>query len=453
MSAFRLPSAAALFFVALGSTCPIFAQPTAADLDGSHDIQALPLPAGNAESALLQRLQGYRLANAMRKNGMLAEGDLDQWKQHPDALLELLRKNGLKPDALDAIKKNPALLDLAMERVKRGEGLPDGMRVPPTQLNNALKELSIQANDPLQNFQPRPETAPPPTETERPSQTIKPKDSAPSEPASTTAPQGMAAGGNGGENSRLELGEKLQGWAARLQAINPQWRDSPAFQRALQTLARSAGQEDPKWRKLSEAGGQLRERWSEWSQSAQLERFWPSRSFKFPDAPPMGDFPNITRAIADRTPNPSLPQLGAPELSGGGIFNVLAWLVGGVAGAICLRQLWIYWQETNRDLRRKQDLLKAWRMDPRSVSSREDLIRAYEYLALSRLGIAVKSWNHLAIAAGLGNSTDPLRRNAALSLTNTYEHARYAPPEETLPKEVIVEARRQLCLLAGVAGA
>jgi hypothetical protein len=454
MSAFRLASAAALIFVALGSTWPTFAQPTAAEINRSHDIQDLPLPTGNAESALLQRLQGNRLANAMRKNGMLAEGDLDQWKQHPEQLIDLLRKHGLKSDALDALKKNPALLDLAVEKIKRGEGLPDGVQVPPTQLNSALKELANQANDPVQHSQPPPEVAPLPTETERPGQTIKPKDPALSEPDRDMTPQGTSPRTGEEDNARLGLEEKLQGWAERLQAMNPQWRDSPAFQRALQTLARNAGQEDPKWRKLSEAGEHLRERWSEWSKSAQIERFWPPRRFQFPDAPPIGNFPNVTRAIADRTPNTSgLPQMGAPELSGGGILNLLAWVVGCVAGAICLRKLWLYWQETNQESRRKQGLSWAWKIDPRNVSSREDLIRAYEYLALSRLGIAVKSWNHLAIAAGLGSSTDPLRQNAALSLTNAYEHARYAPPEETLPKEVIVEARRQLCLLAGVAGA
>jgi hypothetical protein len=38
-------------------------------------------------------------------------------------------------------------------------------------------------------------------------------------------------------------------------------------------------------------------------------------------------------------------------------------------------------------------------------------------------------------------------------LTDAYEHARYAPLDEALPGEVIAEARRHLCLLAGVAGA
>jgi hypothetical protein len=224
------------------------------------------------------------------------------------------------------------------------------------------------------------------------------------------------------------------------------------MQKAVQALASSIGAEDPKWRNLAEAEHNLRERMTDWGKAAGLERFWPKGHFELPPPPALERFPNLAnRAIADRIPaDLTLPHLSAPEASASGIVTVLAWMVGIVAGAIGLQRIWVQRQEAQREMRRKQALLGPWPVEPSAVGTREDLIRAFEYLALLRLGLTVKSWNHLAIAAGLGDSPDPLRRNAALSLTDAYEHARYAPLEQALPLEVIAEARRHLCLLAGV---
>lgn len=132
MSAFRFTSAVALFFLAVGSTCSAFAQATNEEIKSSHDMRTLALPAGESESSVFQRLQQQRLANAVRQNIKLPEGDLDQLKDRPGDLMELLKKSGLRPEYLEAIKQNPALLEKAKDEVNKGHGFPEGDQVRPT---------------------------------------------------------------------------------------------------------------------------------------------------------------------------------------------------------------------------------------------------------------------------------------------------------------------------------
>ena len=104
-------------------------------------------------------------------------------------------------------------------------------------------------------------------------------------------------------------------------------------------------------------------------------------------------------------------------------------------------------------LPRQEDAWKLgpWPVDPAKVATRQDLVRAFEYLALLKLGRTARSWNHLEMAAGLaGNPGEPAdkRRQAADHLAVLYERARYAPGDEPLADEDVNAARRHLCLLA-----
>jgi hypothetical protein len=85
------------------------------------------------------------------------------------------------------------------------------------------------------------------------------------------------------------------------------------------------------------------------------------------------------------------------------------------------------------------------------VRTRDELVRAFEYLALLRLGPAARHRNHREIAADLGAGGP--RSAAAERLAGLYEQARYAPPDEVLPDADLAAARADLCLLAGVAAA
>jgi hypothetical protein len=92
-------------------------------------------------------------------------------------------------------------------------------------------------------------------------------------------------------------------------------------------------------------------------------------------------------------------------------------------------------------------VLGPWPVAPAAVSSEAELIQAFEYLTLLKLGPEARSWNHHVIAARLGS--DHLeRRHAADYLAALYERFRYAPPHEPLAPDVLHSARRALAYLA-----
>jgi hypothetical protein len=91
---------------------------------------------------------------------------------------------------------------------------------------------------------------------------------------------------------------------------------------------------------------------------------------------------------------------------------------------------------------------------PGAVSNRAELVRAFEYLALLCLGPAARSRHHLDLAdqiAGRPSADPDGQQDAAWHLARLYEQARYAPDDWPLPPADLHRARRELCLLAGVA--
>jgi hypothetical protein len=158
---------------------------------------------------------------------------------------------------------------------------------------------------------------------------------------------------------------------------------------------------------------------------------------------------------------PSLPSGGmtpvslgsAPRASGSGALSGLLWaLVLLTLGGVLWKSLRWY-REQAADAEGWK--LGPWPVRPESVATRAELVRAFEYLALLCLGPAALACNHLDLAARLGarEGTDVEKRRAAEHLAGLYEQARYAPPDEALRPEELAAARRDLCLLAGVAAA
>ena len=84
------------------------------------------------------------------------------------------------------------------------------------------------------------------------------------------------------------------------------------------------------------------------------------------------------------------------------------------------------------------------------MSTRQDLIRAFEHLAYLLLGRLARSLNHRDVAARLGR-LDGAGAAAADRLARLYEQARYAPPDEVLPLHELTAARGDLAALAGAA--
>jgi hypothetical protein len=100
--------------------------------------------------------------------------------------------------------------------------------------------------------------------------------------------------------------------------------------------------------------------------------------------------------------------------------------------------------------------LGPWPVNPATVSTREQLVQAFEYLSMLRLGPAARHQNHHQIAEGLSvEETDSWapRHQAAEHLAAVYEQARYAPIGDSLLEADLAAARRELCFLAGVSGA
>jgi hypothetical protein len=91
--------------------------------------------------------------------------------------------------------------------------------------------------------------------------------------------------------------------------------------------------------------------------------------------------------------------------------------------------------------------LGPWPVDPSRIATREQLVQAFEYLALLVLGNPARTANHRDIAESLG--TTPEQGQAAEQLASLYEKSRYDPAPGALPAAELDAARRDLCLLAG----
>lgn len=96
--------------------------------------------------------------------------------------------------------------------------------------------------------------------------------------------------------------------------------------------------------------------------------------------------------------------------------------------------------------------LGSWPVAPDAVSTRQDVIRAFEYLALLCFGPAAGTCHHRELAERLAeqDNGNPTRRQAAEMLAYLYEQARYAPADEALSPEELTDARYALCCLSGV---
>jgi hypothetical protein len=154
------------------------------------------------------------------------------------------------------------------------------------------------------------------------------------------------------------------------------------------------------------------------------------------------------RGTRRRAPAESVVPTESTESGGGGVFLMLGAAAAGVlAWGILRRRGLLLPRGTAREWR-----LGPWPVRPEAVGTRDELVRAFEYLALLRLGPAARNRNHREIAAGLGG-TDQSLRHPAERLAGLYEQARYAPPDEALPDADLADARAALSLLAGVAAA
>jgi hypothetical protein len=177
-------------------------------------------------------------------------------------------------------------------------------------------------------------------------------------------------------------------------------------------------------------------------QSLSFERYLPDVGSFLPRNPSL---PSLTFF----SNGPSLPRTSG-ETVGNGLFFVF------VAGSAVVLLMLVRRGLRVRAARLTRAIWKLgpWPLAPSAVRTRGDLVLAFEYLALLQLGRTAETANHRDIADRLEAATDPHSTAIAIQhLTDLYEQARYAPPDEELADADVQAARRELTYLAGVASA
>lgn len=182
---------------------------------------------------------------------------------------------------------------------------------------------------------------------------------------------------------------------------------------------------------------------------------------------------NLPRVNVGRWGLPSLPSLGSP---GAGAGPALLWFV--VVTAVLI----IAWQLA-RNIQRRVSLapvhrgLGPWPVDPAKIMTRAELIKAFDYLALWRLGEQARSWNHRRVERRLSFSPEPAatvavelskhmslplpavaagsglnkQYDAVAELTRMYESARYTIGPDILSPDEQAAVRHNLGLLVETA--
>ena len=142
--------------------------------------------------------------------------------------------------------------------------------------------------------------------------------------------------------------------------------------------------------------------------------------------------------------------LGGPSFNFGG--TSVPWLlVFIVLAAAVAAVVWWKW----RDLFQPQTAAAfaggpgPWPIDPRNITTREDVVKAFEYVSVLICGPAAKTWTHSTIAEEL-IALAATHGETAVKLARLYELARYAPLDEPLTRAELLEARRLVCDLAGM---
>jgi hypothetical protein len=239
--------------------------------------------------------------------------------------------------------------------------------------------------------------------------------------------------------------EKLARWLRNnLDVHKGPLAESPAVQEALREFRRARSSAEPLADDNSWAG-----RFARFNQSLVKNDFWSKM-----EMPSLGKWQRSNGSLPKlRSPlaTPSLgemPRVGMPSAKAVDRGLQVLW-VGLIlaAGLLVWKLLGGQVPGMKRQTRRDWKL-GPWPVAPGDVGTRQDIVRAFEYLSLLKLGPAAQSRNHVELAAELGE-LESERSRAAERLAGIYEKARYMPANEALPLTAVVAARRELCQLAG----
>lgn len=259
-----------------------------------------------------------------------------------------------------------------------------------------------------------------------------------------------------GAQGELPYSKQLAKMIENLQKFDPSIKDSKAWQDVMKRLRDSSSFDESRWKTLANRFDQVRDKYGKLSESQTWDKMFANKQLNWPK--------NLTPKLPQNMPNIRIPSGGgggggtgfsAPSFGGVGSFGAgggqaVLWICVALAFAGI-----IYYLLKGRPglgaYRGAQSLWpQDWTFNPALVRTREDLIKAFEYLAVRGCGEEAITWNHRHIASELGQRHQA-EAPAADHLAKVYETARYCPPEDPLPEPVLEEARRDLHLLAGVA--
>jgi hypothetical protein len=383
-----------------------------------------------------EKLKSELLKQIKAKNLPIGVQDLQKWRQL------------LADKQLAAGLKSPELQQFIEQQLRAPpQELTNRLKVDPGKYERALEALkALKQDEPLAAEGSGPVTTPPPTAG---APGMRPGDGTSRLPGSGVSTPGTEASPEeDGRAADAQFTEWMIRQMERLQDVRGPLRDSPAIQQMIRNLTKSLID-----LKSKDAGGEAGNGLKRFLEAAQNSRLlskdtWDRlRGLSLPRIP-MPNMPHVN------LPAVSLPPLPAPGVTssgpstGGGSAAVPLVLVFGLAAVLLWRVLRGS-QAGRSDGHQRRWRLGPWPVDPRSIATRHDLVRAFEHLSLLKLGPQARHWNHLEIAAGLGGQ-EVGRRIVADHLASLYEQARYAPDGEALPPESVLAARRELLFLAGV---
>ena len=171
---------------------------------------------------------------------------------------------------------------------------------------------------------------------------------------------------------------------------------------------------------------------------------------------PKVDMPKMSVLKHIRMPTMPSPKMSpsSTSMSSPGSFAMLVLAL--FVGAVTLWAIVFVWKRTIMRSNRSDGLIFAdlAKVDLRRVSTREELVMAYHFLAVVLFGEQIRTRNHKDVVRRMQtlSSEDESRSEISRQLTDLYEQARYAPESEPMSADDINTARRHLCMLAGVSG-
>jgi hypothetical protein len=418
----------------------------AEDISHRRSQSHVPIPSsvGNSDQAqfLAQRLREAQQFGGLQK--MLEDRDLARLlgdiQRNPD-------KYGLKGE-LDKLRENGGNFDLQDPRLRqlinralqqRGDVTVPGATIPHEKLEEWKDWLDRFGNG----------TVPPDIGNGDPDRSLSGNNPTSESPSDPQHQAGSPPALPPAQEAQNHVSEELMKFAEKLRNLDTPLQKSPAWQHFIRDLEHSVTKHAGSNSALADKARGLTDRLPPLSQYLPFDRLkgdnglsqWGKSLVPKPPAVNWNNAPKMPATAGWHGPHLSRAGLGDAD-----DWKDNLWLLMSLAVAV-LVLLTLVWRRRRQARRAGAGWkLGPWPVNPAAVRTREELVRAFEYLSLLRLGPSARSRNHLEIADRLGHG-------AAWQLARAYEQARYAPPADALPEADLATARRHLTLLAGAPSA